>query len=79
MSATGLRRERGTDLLACGWLVGGVRVLLFAVDAPTGLPSGPFCLLFVGADMSLRSRVYVRSSKYNIYNQLVVYCASFGP
>jgi len=45
----------GTNLLACGWLVGGVRVLLFAFEAPTGLPSGPFCLLFVGTDMSRRS------------------------
>jgi hypothetical protein len=56
-------RDKGTDLLACvGWLVGGVRVFLFVFDRPTGLPSGPFCLLFVDADMSMRPE-YMRGAR----------------
>jgi hypothetical protein len=51
--------KRGTDLVAwVGWLVGGVRVLvfLFAFGNPTGLPSRPFCLLLVDADILIGSR-----------------------
>jgi hypothetical protein len=61
--------KRGTNLLACvGWLVGGVRVLVFLVafDKPTGLPSGPFCLLLVDADISVNCKRYAQSSKKSL-------------
>jgi hypothetical protein len=63
--------KRGTNLLACvGWLIGGVRVLvfLFAFDKPTGLPSGPFSLLLVDADISTSARDMRRAPRSLLTN-----------
>lgn len=47
-----VRKQWGTNLLVlAGRLVGGVRVFLLELGGPTGLPSGPFCLLLADADM----------------------------
>jgi hypothetical protein len=58
-------------VLACvGWLVGGVRVLVFLVafDKATGLPSGPFCLLLVDADMSIHAQDIRRAPRSLLTN-----------